>query len=682
MKLFAFKATPQSDAHIRYLLPDRRDELNTPGIDYAVPGARFYPPWGATSVTAGDRLVSNKLREHAARLLWDELERWGIPCEYEEAPWPYSLRELTAPEVDVELLKLPFIRESAFVGEDAAYKTRRPWQLAALSAALDVGRYHAAHVPGSGKTLTGILFLLFALQKVCYGYKSNFWKSGSTGVLPTLIFTSTLNPTAQIRRDFQEITTLDPFVYRSKVHRRKKHRTIRDYLASCQAAKQPAVLILGRENLPSICFASESGEEGDIEFFSALREYHCRTIAAVIDEIHKLKSHSRWDRDEQTGDYSLKDNQAAAIYWLLNRGADFIRRHRTEKGPEVPYRLGLSATPVDNRRIDYWAELDLVDPGAFGNYYAFGTAYAEGGPGAFCKFEAKGASNTLELNDRLAYIRHIATSEEVSPWLPPFHRQVKRVSVASQMKVKGSLRTAAKALRGQAIEGDDRDLAAVQYLMSRAAAAVRPVVVDDALEFLRDGKKVLIFTGFVEDVGEIRRQIVSRLRRGTVDEDHKRPIVIGDIWVGSTHGEQHGPDDREALIHAYNQRGEASLLVGTGDSIGESFNIENTDYVLFAQLPITPGQRIQREGRVKDRQRRTRAATAIYYIGENTYATRMVDILFPKEQDLQALGLVGKTDDFAEMLRGPLAERAESMRKYIATFLAGGDLTELEDDDE
>ena len=184
------------------------------------------------------------------------------------------------------------------------------------------------------------------------------------------------------------------------------------------------------------------------------------------------------------------------------------------------------------------------------------------------------------------------------------------------MKVKGSLRTAAKALRGQAIEGDDRDLAAVQYLMSRAAAAVRPVVVDDALEFLRDGKKVLIFTGFVEDVGEIRRQIVSRLRRGTVDEDHKRPIVIGDIWVGSTHGEQHGPDDREALI-AYNQRGEASLLNGTGDSIGESFNIENTDYVLFAQLPITLASASSARS-ASGPPAPTRAAATIYYIGENT----------------------------------------------------------------
>ena len=283
------------------------------------------------------------------------------------------------------------------------------------------------------------------------------------------------------------------------------------------------------------------------------------------------------------------------------------------------------------------------------------------------------------MNERLAYIRHIATSEEVSPWLPPFHRQVKRVSVASQMKVKGSLRTAAKALRGQAIEGDDRDLAAVQYLMSRAAAAVRPVVVDDKLEFLRDGKKVLIFTGFVEDVGEIRRQIVSRLRRGTVDEDHKRPIVIGDIWVGSTHGEQHGPDDREALI-AYNQRGEASLLNGTGDSIGESFNIENTDYVLFAQLPITLASASSARSASRP-PAPTRAAATIYYIGENT--TRPGWWIFCSQgQDLQALGLVGKTDDFAEMLRGPLAERAESMRKYIATFLAGGDLTELEDDDE
>lgn len=654
-----------------YLIPPRYAGLDEHRVSYDVPGLRFF-------VQRDGSYRSAPVREHGARLAYDCLLAHGVHFDYEAVPGPPPLAVLDAAQVALAAQSLPYMRQDVLAAQAVKYGMMfRPWQPEAVSRALAARRYLAAHAPGAGKTLEGILFSLIAMRA----------QRVQPGELPTILLLSTLKPTRQVQDEWNHYVDLPTFRYKAKVHRRKRDKPLAEYLAQCASSKRPAVIILGFENMADVAFPAEDEVEGDASFLADMRRSKARNVVTVIDEIHKLKSHTRWEGEP--GSWSLKGNQAAAVFWLLNKGATFGRHEDA-----VTARFGLSGTPLDNRVIDLWAQFDLLDQYSFGSYYDFGTRYGGGGPGKFTMFEATGATHLDELGARMEYVRHIVLSEEIAPYLPAFEERVKRVPKAAQVKATGgnldgsstkltaSLRSAAKALRD--VESATRDEKATMYLCGIAAQAVRPVVVDDAIEALRAGQKVLIFTMFCNDVIAIWSDVVRRLG-GKLDKDAgpaqlKVPITVKGIFVGATYGELHNVDQRTDIVKAYNDREEAACLIGTGDSIGESFNIENTNWILFASLPITPGKRIQQVGRVKDRQRRTRAATAVYYVGEGTYAERMVDILQPKEAAVKALGFANN-DNFTEQLRGSEDERAKAAAAYVKAFLAGADLSDWSDDD-
>ncbi len=119
-------------------------------------------------------------------------------------------------------------------------------------------------------------------------------------------------------------------------------------LASFDPAR-PVIFITGYDTLPAWIGALE----------------RLRPARVVFDEIHRAKSHQRWDAEQSWEDegkvkFSLKENQAAACLRLSK-----VTRHR----------LGLTATPIRDRVRDLWAQLDLVRPGDFGGFWPFAKRY-------------------------------------------------------------------------------------------------------------------------------------------------------------------------------------------------------------------------------------------------------------------------------------------------------------------
>ena len=94
-------------------------------------------------------------------------------------------------------------------------------------------------------------------------------------------------------------------------------------------------------------------------------------LAVIWDEIHKGKS---WKRKER-----LVARDGSIHYaWLDNRAASCAKLARG-----ATRRLGLTATPVRDRRSDLWAQLDLVEPGAWDSNWEFIHRYCDARPGQY-----------------------------------------------------------------------------------------------------------------------------------------------------------------------------------------------------------------------------------------------------------------------------------------------------------
>lgn len=107
---------------------------------------------------------------------------------------------------------------------------------------------------------------------------------------------------------------------------------------------------------------------------------------------------------------------------VKNRNAGRTRA-AADMSVQVPWRLGISATPAWNRPKDWWQVLRVVLGGhRFGSKHLFEAAYCDGHQGRF-GWEAKGISRAEELRERLGLYMVRREKKDVASQLPPKTRQ-------------------------------------------------------------------------------------------------------------------------------------------------------------------------------------------------------------------------------------------------------------------
>lgn len=418
-----------------------------------------------------------------------------------------------------------------------------------------------------------------------------------------------------------------PFMWLPPSRRRKSWRPVREYLKACRETRQIPFMLVGQENL------AQAVASGD---FAAMAGY-----SLVFDEIHRLKAHKRWDAiPSATGlkpDFALKDNTAAAAFQLTGNAV---------------WRQGLTATPLaDGRPRDLWAQLDLVEPKWWGNFYAFASRYCGARPGAFGGIDTSGTSRPAELQDRLAWVTWQVSREEVSAELPPLREEVIYLTKGDQQEILGSWKTELK----QAARAGKMALLEARLAMS--ASRKRKWVVGDAVERMRVGQKVLIFTGRRKDA----EHIAEAISKVAGMQDRVR-------W---THGAEDA-ETRQGHVDWYMEADTSKLgvcFVATGDSVGESLNLQDTDTLICVMLPYEPVKLTQWRGRV-ERPGQTRPVLVLYVVAEGTDDERIIEILTPK------LGVVADfTADSAVSTTLDVIRGVDDTEGLVAEFAASlGDM--------
>ena len=448
---------------------------------------------------------------------------------------------------------------------------------------------------GAGKTLTAIMAFLGRPGPVlvtCPAKARHVWWS-----------------------QIQEYTTLKPFRVKPSSEMRKKDQTFAAYMDECRVENQRPVIIMGAESMAD-----------NMAIVNSLQPE-----SVIFDELHMQGSRKRWTALQQAdGSVRFERKKTAASG---REGSKISRENRAvammdlSRMKSIKLRLGLSATPLDDgrpRRL--WSQLDLLAPGGFSHSYSnFAHRYCDAKPGQFGGLDDGGSSNMLELKARCSFIIHEVSYSESHSELPDTRVQV---TYLSSRDLNRAERWSDDKTFGQAVKAISReskkDVSAkervVEARLAEACTRKRKYVVSEAIEGLKGGGKVVIFTARRRETELWAHDLRRMLKRG--DE------TLGEVPVWMAHGGV-SEGERDKMVDTFRVSTGPCCLIATGQSVGTGVDgMQTANLAIFAMLPWKPGDFSQWKGRFD---RLGGNATLLKVpVAEGTYDERVVEILTDK----------------------------------------------------
>lgn len=478
-----------------------------------------------------------------------------------------------------------------------------PYQREGITWAVGQGSGHLHHAGGAGKTVQEIIWGLSAPGKIVAVTKAAVRE--------------------QWAREVERFTTVKPQIL---VGRDEGKRT--------EINPDARIYVLGYQTLGG--------------FLDELKML--KPVSAIFDESQLAKAHSRWNATVLTEQEATAEEIANA--GVDGRGAlspavkfslkDNITASAMRLSRMVQRRLAGTATPLGDRVRDLWAQLDLVHPREWGNFWAWAKRYCAATEGAFGGMDTTGNSNLQELSKRMDFVRHRVPFSVANRELPPRRRQIIYVRQSDQVRpdaIAAELRHAMK-VGGTTL---------LEVKLQEAAARKRKVVTGYVGDAVRAGQKVCVFTG--------RRKDCDRL----IEDFGKfgAPVFGG-------HG-GHSVEHRQEQLDGYMKSPGPCILVGTIDAWGEGLNIQDTDLACLVMLPYTPKQIIQAEARWV-RLGMKRPCLILYFIAEGTVDEHVAQILISK---LPAVQSVIGADEIAGLSRELIGADDEELVNSLMNKIIG-----------
>ena len=481
------------------------------------------------------------------------------------------------------------------------------YQKEALQFGFEREGVHFWHSTGSGKTLTAILYALM--------------QPG-----PVVVVTRAA-ARLQYGREWARFTNCDAYVIRPTSTLRKNAKTLQQYIEEKDKGRRVVIaawesLSYCIDDLIALCPATVIWDEAHLG--KSAKRYERIPVAeltgedAVADAALALQQEA--DARSRGGFIVSEDGVRAMIVPLDNTANAAARLSKVARR-----RVATTATAVKDRIRDLWAQLDLVEPHSWGSSTVWKDRHCDRKPGVYGGFDDSGTSNLEELSARLKHVVHLVPYAVTHRSLPPKRRQSVYVAPEDQAKPSAGF---AQEMKAASKRGPT---AVLEVKLAEAASRKRTAVLGIVEDHIHSGGKVVLFTGRRKDVevlgDSIRKTDAAKLKSPT-------------IWAA--HGEK-SATERQGIIDDYMAHPGPCVLVGTGDSFGESLNMQDTDAALFVMLPYTPGQLRQWEGRFV-RHGMKRPVTIYYVIAEGSVDEHVADILIKK---LPAVEKIAQDEDLA-----------------------------------
>lgn len=327
--------------------------------------------------------------------------------------------------------------------------------------------------------------------------------------------------------------------------------------------------------------------------------------------------------------------------------------------------IELSATPMPKCPRDLYVQMEMLAPGALGGFNAFAKRYcdahSEDVPNVGPVWMTDGASNTAELKARLRFHTHVVAKARSHAALPPLRRTVHYIPAGELLADR-----MAKAERAR-LEGDGSAKSRYEAQLMAAARRKRPFVLGLLEAALTSGKKVVVLTGRHADVEELAEEVQRRFAK------------VSGLWVRGVHGGNTTGEERELAVglrradgtwtpDSYMAQPGPACLIATADTLGTGTNLQDTDDLILAMLPYTPGMVTQRENRVH-RLGGKRRPNVHYPVAEGTIEEQIAERLLERLPACSDINETGELEDLREKLSGDDLDDAAFARGLFATLV-------------
>lgn len=275
-----------------------------------------------------------------------------------------------------------------------------------------------------------------------------------------------------------------------------------------------------------------------------------------------------------------------------------------------------SGTPIVNRPVELWTQLNLIRPDRWNSFFDFATTYCNPQRTPF-GWRFDGAKNLKRLNREVAPVLVRRRKEDVLDQLPPVGRSVETVELddpaeyrAAEKEFLSWLFKAFGPWRATRAAKCER-MVRMGYLKRLAAQLRMQSVVRRIDAVLNRGDKLIVFG--------VHKAVMLPL----AERYGGKAVLVNGSVVGR---------ERQKRVDRFNHSRRCRLFLGNLQAAGTGWSCTSADLVLFAELGWTPGDHLQAEDRVRGLYRGTGAAAkARYVVGRRTIEERLLQVLQSKQ---------------------------------------------------
>jgi len=262
------------------------------------------------------------------------------------------------------------------------------------------------------------------------------------------------------------------------------------------------------------------------------------------------------------------------------------QRSKAVKKLKIPRRLLLTGTPITNKPLDIWNQLNYINKDVWNNWLSFRDTYIRGyyHP-RFSYFVETGTKNIKELSEKIKPFAFRKRKEEILSELPPKIYNKITISIDGEYEKQYSLAIdnfrkflleytglnqgeINKRMRGEAF-------AKVQTLKQictrhKVETGIIKSIVENILENNPDDK-IVVFSQYRGVVKDIQSQIPNSV------------MVHGEIDI----------DDRRKAVNQFQNDDETKVFIGTVQTSGVGITLTRASNVIFADLLWNPSDQEQ-----------------------------------------------------------------------------------------
>lgn len=313
--------------------------------------------------------------------------------------------------------------------------------------------------------------------------------------------------------------------------------------------------------------------------------------------------------------------------------------------------FALTGTPMLNQVNELWGILHMLDPVAFPRYWSFVNRYCVFG--GYQDKQIVGVKNEKELTQKLKSLMIRRLKKDVLD-LPDVQYIKKRVDLTdAQRKVYDKV---VSDMEIEIVGKDDPDeienaltkllrlkqiCGTLLNFTGKDESAKLDLAVEDAIEIMKSGHKVIVFTQF-RDVQEAFCQRIDKL------------APEFDIWELNGDVKQH---DRQPIVKEWSDHDRPGAIVCMLQVAGVGLNMTAARHIQFLDKLWVPGlnqQAVDRAHRIG--QDETQPVQVIEYLCKGTVETRVEQVLTTKSK---LFGTIVNDVDFKKKLLEALAARNE-----------------------